>query len=93
MEILIRPTGDVVTVYSEIFDLNVLGRPSIRRASHVEPDDAGRWWADLAAAAGPRLGPFEKRSHALVAEQRWLDEHLQDLPAATGHRSAEQNVG
>ena len=80
MEILIRPCGQVVAVYSEDLDLNALGRTSIRRASHVEPDDAGRWWADLAPVAGPKLGPFQRRSHALAAEGRWLSLHLRDLP-------------
>ncbi len=80
MEILIRPCGEVVAVYSEYLDLNALGRPSIRRASHVEPDDAGRWWADLAPVAGPKLGPFQRRSQALAAEDRWLSLHLSDLP-------------
>ena len=32
----------------------------IRRASHVEPDEAGRWWADLSPVGGPRLGPFAR---------------------------------
>ena len=41
-----------------------------RRASHVEPDADGRWWADLSPVAGPRLGPFEVRSAALDAEPR-----------------------
>ena len=49
--------------------------PSITRASHVEPDQQGRWLADLTPVAGPVLGPFERRSEALEAEQSWLAEH------------------
>ena len=31
-------------------DLAALGVLSIRRASHVEPDEEGRWWVDLGPA-------------------------------------------
>ena len=44
----------------------------IRRASHVEPDGEGRWWADLAPVSGPTLGPFDHRSEALEVEFAWL---------------------
>jgi hypothetical protein len=49
---------------------------SIRRASHVEPDDDGQWWADLSPVNGPHLGPFAKRSEALTAESSWLEQHI-----------------
>jgi hypothetical protein len=79
MELRIDPRGQVVCVYGEAIDLAVLGEPSIRRASHVEPDDQGRWWADLAPVGGPRLGPYARRSQALAAEVGWLEAHW--LPA------------
>ena len=78
--IVVRPGGRVVAVYSDALRLAVLGHLSIRRASHVEPDEQGRWWADLAPVGGPRLGPFELRSEALAAETRWLGDRLADLP-------------
>jgi hypothetical protein len=59
-------------VYAEAIDLGVLGHPVIVRASHVEPDEAGRWIADLTLVAGPVLGPFRRRSEALEAEWAWL---------------------
>jgi hypothetical protein len=65
--------GGVHCVYDERLDLAALGTPCIRRASHVEPDKACRWWADLAPVAGPRLGPFARRSQALDAERAWLE--------------------
>lgn len=65
--------GQVSCVYSEAIDLSVLGDLQIRRASYVEPDGQGRWWADLAPMQGPRLGPFALRSEALQAEQAWLE--------------------
>jgi hypothetical protein len=76
MEITISPRGEVCAVYDEAIDLATIGRVTIRRASHVEPDDQGRWYADLAPVSGPRLGPFVLRSQALAAEQAWLAEHL-----------------
>jgi hypothetical protein len=63
-------------LYGEAIDLESLGPLSIRRASHVEPDPAGRWWADLGPSGGPRLGPYRRRSEALRAEEAWLDERL-----------------
>jgi hypothetical protein len=49
---------------------------AIRRASQVEPDAAGLWWADLAPVGGPMLGPFARRMQALTAEQTWLEKWL-----------------
>ena len=48
-------------------------RLDIRRASHVEPDEEGLWWADLAPMNGPTLGPFGRRSAVLAAEREWLE--------------------
>jgi hypothetical protein len=75
MELRIDRHGRVECVYGEAIDLSTLGPLTIRRASHVEPDEQGRWWADLAPVGGPRRGPFAHRSEALRAEQVWLAEH------------------
>ncbi|MGE0609959.1 MAG: hypothetical protein AB7O62_22910 [Pirellulales bacterium] len=72
MELLISPGGQVHCLYDESIDLHVLGSPAIRRASQVEPDDTGQWWADLRTMNGPQLGPFLLRSAALHAEREWL---------------------
>ena len=74
-EIVIRPTGDVQSIYDETFDFACLGAVSIRRVSFVEPDGQGLWWADLSPAGGPTLGPFNNRSMALGAEVDWLRVH------------------
>ena len=58
MELLVLPTGALRGIYDEALDWPALGKVSIRRASHVEPDATGRWFADLSPAGGPRLGPF-----------------------------------
>jgi hypothetical protein len=73
MVLTIDPQGGVCCVYDEKFDLAALGTLHIRRASQVEPDEAGQWWADLAPVDGPRLGPFHRRSQALDAERSWLE--------------------
>ena len=75
MQLIIRLDGQVRTLYDEAIDLNALGPSIIMRASHVEPDDQGRWWADLEPVHGPRLGPFAFRSEALQAERLWLEDH------------------
>jgi hypothetical protein len=73
MQLVIMPGGAVRCIYSEAIDLAALGSPAIARASHVEPDQHGRWWADLSPVSGPTLGPFDSRSEALVAESLWLE--------------------
>lgn len=73
MVIIIDSQGTVTTLYSELLDLAALGQQNIVRASHVEPDESGNWFADV--IEGPRLGPFLRRSDALAAEVAWLTEH------------------
>jgi hypothetical protein len=75
MRLVVAPGGLVRAIYSEEFDLATLGRPTIARASHVEPDGEGRWHADLRPLLGPVLGPFGRRTDALAAEVAWLEEH------------------
>jgi hypothetical protein len=74
-EIVIGPGGTAQSIYNEIFDFACMGEVQIRRASHCEPDDQGRWFADLSPVRGPMLGPFTKRSMALEAELSWLRLH------------------
>lgn len=83
MELCIETSGCARFVYSEALDLSSLGPPTIRRASSVEPDATGFWYADLGQVGGPVLGPFARRSDALHAEQRWLEVHWL-VPAADG---------
>jgi hypothetical protein len=52
--------------------LRALGKLLITRASHVEPDADGNWWADMGPVEGPVLGPCASRSEALQAEREWL---------------------
>lgn len=72
MDMVFCVNGGVSCIYDEALDLRELGRLTIKRASHVEPDQDGNWWADMAPSGGPALGPFKSRSEALVAEREWL---------------------
>jgi hypothetical protein len=75
MTLVVTPDGTVKAVYNEALDLALLGRLSIRRASHVEPTSEGRWQADLTPVGGPVLGVFSRRGDALEAERAWLEAH------------------
>jgi len=80
MQVVIQPDGTLQAIYDEQLDLRSLGRVSIRRGSHVEPDAAGQWTADLSPVQGPCLGPFSTRSAALLAEREWLEQHWLTQP-------------
>ena len=80
--------GGVRCLYAEALDLSSLGAVSIRRASHVEPDNQGQWWADLAPVQGPKLGPFPCRSATLDAEREWLEALLTDPTSELGRESS-----
>ena len=75
MEIVINTRGLARCIYAEDIDLTALGEVDVARASHVEPDAQGHWGADLSPVLGPKLGPFDRRSQALQAEQDWLRLH------------------
>jgi hypothetical protein len=72
MELMVDAGGGVRCIYEEALDLREIGRLSITRASHVEPDAEGYWWADMGPVDGPVLGPFRSRTEALGAERGWL---------------------
>lgn len=80
MHLVVAPDGMVKAIFAETIDLAALGRPTIARASHVEPDAEGRWLADLRPVGGPVLGPFDLRSEALGAEVAWLEAHWLTAP-------------
>ena len=73
MQVVVQPTGTIRCLYDESIDLSTLGQLTIRRASHVEPDANGQWFADLNPMDGPILGPFPRRSDALTAESHWIE--------------------
>ena len=72
MELVVGCDGSARCIYDEALDLREIGKLQITRASHVEPDAEGYWWADMGPSGGPVLGPFRSRTQALEAEQGWL---------------------
>jgi hypothetical protein len=72
LELVVGADGDARCIYDEALDLREIGKLQITRASHVEPDADGFWWADMGPVDGPVLGPFRSRSEALGAERGWL---------------------
>ena len=72
MQLVVEPQGTLHCIYGEEIDLHALGRLTVSRASHVEPDQHGRWLVDLSPVGGASLGPFLRRSDALAAEREWL---------------------
>jgi hypothetical protein len=86
MQLRVDPDGSVHCIYAEAIDLPCLGALTIRRASSVELDEQGRWWADLLPVGGPRLGPFRLRTQALEAEQEWLSRHWLTAPCSAARQ-------
>jgi hypothetical protein len=72
MELVVGADGVARCIYDEALDLREIGTLKITRASHVEPDRDGFWWADMGPSGGPVLGPFRSRTEALGAEREWL---------------------
>jgi len=52
MELVVGADGGVRCPYDETLVLRELGKLQITRASHVEPDAEGFWWAVMRAGAG-----------------------------------------
>ena len=81
VEPLVKEAGDEFVgagIRDEAIDLGQLGVLHITRASHVEPDELGQWWADLSPVGGTKLGPFRARSLALAAEREELERRLSE---------------
>lgn len=82
-EIIFDTHGNARCIYSDDAAdlLRDVGHIRIARASHVEPDENGKWGADLRQCRGPKLGPFDTRSEALAAEIKWLLDNDVPLPS------------
>ncbi len=76
MELVVGVDGVARCIYDEALDLREIGKLQITRASHVEPDAEGYWWADMGLVDGAVLGPFRSRTEALGAERGWLDARM-----------------
>jgi hypothetical protein len=88
----IAPDGVVRYIYSPaaIRLAAGLGKPTIKRASSVEPDAAGQWWVDLHGVDGPILGPYppDARDQAIADEVAWLLVHHLHYEADSGEDNA-----
>lgn len=74
---IVTKDGDICFIWDDALAFLIdLGKPEIKRASHVEPTRDGRWVADLSPVNGPVLGPFRLRQEALDAEREWLSKHI-----------------
>ena len=67
-------SGQIKTIYDDNSKeiLEKIGKLSIKRASHVEPNSNGDWVADMSPVNGPQLGPFKLRQDAINAEISYL---------------------
>jgi hypothetical protein len=90
MELVVGADGVARCIYDEGIDLRKIGTLKITRASHVEPDREGFWWADMGPSGGPMLGPFASRSEALGAERGWLKGSNSVLRGATALTSCDK---
>jgi hypothetical protein len=72
--ICIRADGKAEFIYDDDLKgiIDSSDEKKVFRASHVEPDGTGQWWADLSPIKGPKLGPFTLRAEALQAEVDWI---------------------
>jgi len=70
----VTPEGAIVFIYDDSTApaLLKLGRSTLRRVSHVEPNADGSWRADMSPLSGPVLSGFSTRQDALAAELLWL---------------------
>jgi hypothetical protein len=88
MELVVSADGVARCIYGEELNLREIGKLQITRASHVEPDRDGFWWADMGPVDGPVLGPFTSRSEALAAEREWLLDSSTDI----GRRHPQERI-
>ncbi len=78
IEMSIDENGVIRAIYDDaLAGLLKVGCGTLKRASHVEPDpnEFGKWTADMGPVGGPLLGPFDLREAALDAERDWLIEN------------------
>lgn len=72
MELVIAVDGVTWWIEDEALDLRERGTLQITRASHVERDAEGNWWADMWPSCGTMQRPFSSRPEALEAERSWM---------------------
>ena len=76
--IFIRPDGTLEFIYHDLLRplIDQAHTITINRVSSVEPNDQGKWVADLSAVGGPCSPEFDLREDALQWEVNWIQEQL-----------------
>jgi hypothetical protein len=77
LEITITAEGDVQCLAPDDLDLRDVGRLHVRRASHVEFDDAQQVWL-VTLPNGTELGTYATRGEGLAAEVEYLNQRIDD---------------
>lgn len=93
VELVVAADGAARCIHDEALDLPELGELQITRASHVEPDAEGYWWAAMGPSGGPVLGPYGSRTEALRAEREWLWRRPIQRCLAVGTRRLGETLG
>lgn len=77
LEVTIGDDGTIQCLAPDDLDLTELGRCDVRRASHVEFDNAVQAW-EVRLPNGRLLGHFPTRGEALAHEVRYLNAKIDD---------------
>lgn len=67
----ITAVGGVSMLHSDDVDLREFGKPTIKRASHVEPAEDGTWFVASAATGEVIMEGFATRKEALAFEKEY----------------------
>jgi len=68
--------GEIIFIYEDGHPCLDLGHGKTKRASHVEPNERGYWFVDLAPVKGPLLLGYQGRTSALKSEVKWLEGNI-----------------
>jgi hypothetical protein len=71
--IFLYPDGTVAHLHDDDFVLPCFGRPTIRRASHVEPNADSTTWEVRLPDSGTLIATADRRDHALAQEVEQLN--------------------
>jgi hypothetical protein len=77
LEITITESGDVQCLAPDDLDLRAVGQLFVRRASHVEYDNARECWV-VTLPNGRELGTYATRGEGLAAEVVFLNGKIDD---------------
>lgn len=70
------PDGTIAHLHDDNLALPMLGQPTIRRASHVEPSEDSSQWEVRLPESGALIATATRRDEALKEEVRLLNEEI-----------------